>query len=106
MNRELYSVQVGALKNRQGAQTLTDRLKKKHYDAFIKIEEKAGQDILYRVLVGRFAEKSGAEKTARTVTEKRKNGVDHLQALRCSKGGPLKEDKGLSGFFCRYPAYA
>ncbi len=68
----MYSVQVSFFADENNAISMVQRLRKKGYDAFLKIEYRVDQNIRYRVLVGRFADKSGAEKQAQIILNKEK----------------------------------
>jgi cell division septation protein DedD len=56
-----YIVQVTALKKRDEAQAVADRLVRRGYKAFV-LDPQAGSTPLYRVRVGPFAEKAEAER--------------------------------------------
>jgi cell division septation protein DedD len=56
-----YAVQVVALKTRDAADSLVNRLKTKGYRAYIEPSDGAG---LYRVRVGRFADRTMADQVA------------------------------------------
>ena len=58
--------------NEKNALSLIQRLRKKGYNAFLKIEYKVDQNTRYRVLVGRFAEKEEAVKQAQIILNKEK----------------------------------
>lgn len=64
-----YSAQVGAFKNIENAEAITERLKKNGYDAFIHSITR-GNEKVHRVLVGKFEEKKEAEKLASTLKTK------------------------------------
>jgi DedD protein len=67
--RSFYSAQVGAFKNIENAEAITERLKKNGYDAFIHSITR-GNEKVHRVLVGKFEEKKEAEKLASTLKTK------------------------------------
>jgi len=68
----MYAVQVSVSANEKNALSLIQRLRKKGYNAFLKIEYKVDQNTRYRVLVGSFAEKKGAEEQAQIILNKEK----------------------------------
>jgi cell division septation protein DedD len=60
-----YSVQVGAYLNGKTAETLAARLRNKGYEAYILKTATPDSRTLYKVRVGRFADKADAELMAR-----------------------------------------
>ena len=62
-----YSVQVGFFRNEKNAISLSDKLKKKGYDAFVLRHTSEGSKIFFRILIGRFHQKSEALKQARII---------------------------------------
>jgi tetratricopeptide (TPR) repeat protein len=70
--KNMYSVQVSFFADENNALSMVQRLRKKGYNAFLKMEYRVDQNIRYRVLVGRFAEKSEAEKQAQIIFNKEK----------------------------------
>jgi hypothetical protein len=65
--KETYSVQVGAFRNKENAIALVKKLKKRRYDAFILNE--TGQ-APYKVLIGRFGSRQEAAVQAKVVLKK------------------------------------
>ncbi len=70
--KDIYSVQLSVFNNKKNALSLSKRLKKKGYAAFIKTERKGKQTLRYRVLVGRFSDKTEALITSRAIFRKEK----------------------------------
>jgi tetratricopeptide (TPR) repeat protein len=70
--KNIYSVQVSVFANGQNALSLIQRLRKKGYNAFLKMEYEVDQNTRYRVLVGWFAEKGEAAKQAQIILNKEK----------------------------------
>ena len=68
--KDIYSVQLSIFNNKENALSLSERLKKKGYDVFIKTELRDNQKLRYRVLVGRFSDKTEALKTADVLLKK------------------------------------
>lgn len=60
-----YSVQVGSFRAAEQAEKLQKRLIQKGYDARVRLFMVPGQGAWYRVRVGRFSERTAAEKVAR-----------------------------------------
>jgi len=56
----LYSVQLGFFGNERNATSLSEKLKKKGYDAFVLKHISGDQKIFFRVLLGRFLDKTEA----------------------------------------------
>ena len=63
----IYSVQVGFFVKEKNANSLSDKLKKKGYDAFVLRHMSEGNKIFFRILIGRFHGKSEAVKQARII---------------------------------------
>jgi cell division septation protein DedD len=57
----IYSVQVGALKNKAEAESLMSRLGKKGYKTYMTIAKGKKQEKIYKVKTGEFREKKSAE---------------------------------------------
>ena len=70
--KDIYSVQLSIFKNKKNALSFSKRLKKKGYDVFIKTEHGDNQTLRYRVLAGRFSDKTSALKTSRAILKKEK----------------------------------
>jgi tetratricopeptide (TPR) repeat protein len=70
--KDIYSVQLGFFSNKENAYSLSERLKKKGYDVFIKTEYRDNQTARYRVLVGRFSDKAEVLKTSNAILNKEK----------------------------------
>ncbi|RPI37495.1 MAG: hypothetical protein EHM54_03050, partial [Nitrospiraceae bacterium] len=66
----IYSVQVGFFRNEKNAISLSDKLKKKGYDAFVLRHMSEGNKIFFRILIGRFHQESEAVKQARIILRK------------------------------------
>ena len=60
----LYSVQLGFFGNERNATSLSEKLKKKGYDAFVLKHISGDQKIFFRVLLGRFLDKTEAAEYA------------------------------------------
>jgi cell division septation protein DedD len=69
---DIYSVQLSVFTNNKNALSLSERLRKKGYDVFIKTEYRDNQTARYRVLVGRFSDKVEALKTSDAILKKEK----------------------------------
>ena len=66
----IYSVQVGFFRNEKNAISLSHKLKKKGYDAFVLRHMSGGNKIFFRILIGRFHQESEALKHARIILRK------------------------------------
>ncbi len=66
-DKTVYSVQVGVFKSRKNASALTRRYEKKGYEAFTHKTSTDEKKILYRVLIGKFANKREAVGWARKI---------------------------------------
>lgn len=64
-----FTIQVVALKTQTAANQLVQKLKAKHYRAYV---EPGGETGLYRVRVGRFASRGDAEKVAQMLRDTEK----------------------------------
>lgn len=62
-----YLVQVAAVKQRQGAEGLRDRMKKKGYPAFVESADLGAKGTWYRVYAGPFGSKSDADQAVRSL---------------------------------------
>ncbi len=62
-----YLVQVASVKQRQGADDLSNRMKKKGYAAFVEAADLGAKGNWYRVYAGPFASKADAEKAVRSL---------------------------------------
>jgi cell division septation protein DedD len=69
---DIYSVQLGLFNNKENALSLSRRLKLKGYDVFIKTEYRDDQTVRYRVLVGRFSDKTEVLKISKVILNKEK----------------------------------
>lgn len=67
--KEAWNVQVGAFKDRSNAENLVKKLKQEGFPARL-IEAKAGEAILFKVLVQSGTERASAETLAKTLGEK------------------------------------
>jgi len=72
LGKNIYTVQVSVFDNKKNAMSLTKRLSKKGYNAFLKTEYRVDQNTRYKVLVGKFSEKAMAEKQVGTIFKKEK----------------------------------
>ena len=70
--KDIYSVQLSFFNNKINAFSLSKRLKKKGYNVFIKTEYRDNQIARYRVLIGRFSDKTEALKTSNAILKKEK----------------------------------
>ena len=68
--KPIYSVQIGVFKNEANAAAIVRKYKEKGYDAFTRKSTAKDKGILYRVLIGNFANKKEAAKLANSVREK------------------------------------
>ncbi len=62
-----YLVQVAAVKQRQGAEGLRDRMKKKGYAAFVESADLGAKGTWYRVYAGPFGSKTDADQAVRSL---------------------------------------
>lgn len=62
-----YLVQVAAVKQRQGAEGLRDRMKKKGYAAFVEAADLGAKGTWYRVYAGPFGNKTDADQAVRSL---------------------------------------
>lgn len=62
-----YIVQAAAVKQRQGAEGLRDRMKKKGYAAFVESADLGAKGTWYRVYAGPFGSKSDADQAVRSL---------------------------------------
>lgn len=67
---EIYSVQVGAFAIKSNAVALTESLRQKGYDAFIREEPLSSKKIRYTVLVGNFEDRESARTVSSAITRK------------------------------------
>lgn len=63
-----FTIQVGSFKNKSNANNLRIKMKKNGFDSFV-VEFKKGDTIMYRTVVGRFAEKRDALETKDKIKE-------------------------------------
>src|SRR4030042_1284877 len=68
--KPIYSVQIGVFKNEANAAAIVRKYKEKGYDAFTCKSTAKDKGILYRVLIGNFANKKEDAKLANSVREK------------------------------------
>lgn len=66
----VYAVQLGAYKSKANADALVRKYTQKGYDAFTQKSTIAGKGTLYRVLIGKFDNKSKADQLARQIRSK------------------------------------
>ncbi|OEU60532.1 MAG: hypothetical protein BA870_03955 [Desulfuromonadales bacterium C00003094] len=62
-----YLVQVAAVKQREGADGLRDRMKKKGYTAFVEAADLGAKGVWYRVYAGPFSSKVDADQAVRSL---------------------------------------
>jgi len=62
-----YSIQVGAFKGLEGAETLRLRLRGRGYEAYISTSDMAGKGMWHRVRIGRYKSKTDAENMAQKI---------------------------------------
>jgi cell division septation protein DedD len=62
--KPFYSVQIGAFKNEERAQALTQKFRKKGYDAFTQLGVTKDRSPIYRVLVSKYEDRKTAQKLA------------------------------------------
>lgn len=62
-----YIVQVAAVKQREGANGLRDRMKKKGYAAFVETADLGAKGIWYRVYAGPFGSRTDADQAVRSL---------------------------------------
>ena len=67
--KDTWNVQVGAFKDRSNAENLVKKMKQEGFPARL-IEAKAGEAILFKVLVQAGSERASAETLAKTLSEK------------------------------------
>lgn len=67
--KALYSVQIGAFKNEKNAEVLAKQYKEKGYDAFVQTTPK-DEEMLHRVLIGKFQDRKEAGKLAEDIRNK------------------------------------
>jgi len=66
----IYSVQLGLFDSEKNAISLSDKLRKKGYGAFVLRHIGRDSKILFRVLIGRFHEKREAEEYAKIILQR------------------------------------
>jgi cell division septation protein DedD len=66
-HKPFYSVQLGAFKNEDKAQTLAKKFREKGYDAFTHLGVAKDSSPIYRVLVSRYEERKAAKKLAEEI---------------------------------------
>ena len=66
----MYSIQVGAFKDRVGADKVVAQLKQKGFTAFVVAPDAAGG--LYNVRVGRFVARADAERVRNQLRDREK----------------------------------
>ncbi|MDH4232256.1 MAG: SPOR domain-containing protein [Nitrospirota bacterium] len=71
-----YSVQVGFFRNEKNAASLSEKLKEKGYDAFVQRYVNKNKKIFFRVMVGRFHDKTGAVEQAEII--QRREGMKSI----------------------------
>lgn len=67
-----YTIQVASFADKKGAETLSQKLKKKGYDAYVSTGEIPEKGIRYRVRVGHYPSRADAEKAAERIREAEK----------------------------------
>lgn len=70
--RKLYTVQVGAMKDRSIADAMASNLKKLGYSAYIVSSESSGKGILHKVRIGTFPSREDAHKEALKIKKNEK----------------------------------
>lgn len=65
-----YTVQVGAYKEKEVAETVMNKLKKKGYSAYIMAKEIQNEGKIYKVRIGEFPNRERAEEHARKIKVK------------------------------------
>lgn len=63
-SKRLYTIQVGAMKDKSLADLLASKLKKNGYSAYIAPSESHGKGSLYKVRLGSFSNRGDAQKEA------------------------------------------
>jgi DNA-binding response OmpR family regulator len=72
----VYSVQIGAFKEKQNAETLLKQYKDKGYDPFLETSELKERGTLHRVLIGKSERRKEATQLAETI-----NGKENIKAI-------------------------
>jgi septal ring-binding cell division protein DamX len=67
-----YTIQVASFSDRKGAETLSQKLKKKGYDAYVAAGEVPEKGTRYRVRVGHYPSRSDAQRAAERIQEAEK----------------------------------
>jgi cell division septation protein DedD len=67
-----YTVQVGAYKEKEVAETVMNKLKKKGYSAHVMVKEIPNEGTIYKVRIGEFPNRERAEEHARMIKVKEK----------------------------------
>ncbi|HYQ48501.1 MAG TPA: SPOR domain-containing protein [Thermodesulfovibrionales bacterium] len=70
--KPFYAVQIGAFKTEATAAALAEKFKSKGYEAFVQKGMAKGSQVVYRVLVGRFAARKDAVSLSDAVASKEK----------------------------------
>lgn len=65
-----YTIQVGAFEAPDGAEKLSEDLKKKNYAAYVLEKTVPGKGTWHRVRVGRYAGRAEAERVAKILEER------------------------------------
>lgn len=78
-SKAVFTIQVSAFQDKNQADQLVSRLKRKGYDAFITRAAIPGKGTWYRVRVGRYASRDEAQAVAATL--KRKEGISTYVTL-------------------------
>ena len=68
--KETFSIQIGFFGNLKNAEVFAVKMKQRGYKAFIKNERKAAGKMSYRVLVGKFRNRSDALKLSKVILKK------------------------------------
>ena len=76
VEQEMYSVQVGFFRKEKNANALSEKLKKKGYDAFVQRSVNKDKKVFYRVLTGRYHNRTEAVEQAEIVL--RREGLKSL----------------------------
>ena len=72
----IYSIQVGFFENEKNADALTEKLKKKGYDAFMQWHANENNKTFFRVFVGRYHDKTEAVEQAEEI--RRGEGLESI----------------------------
>jgi cell division septation protein DedD len=67
-----YTIQVASFSDKKGAETLSQKLKKKGYDAYVAAGEVPEKGTRYRVRIGHYPSRSDAQRAAERIQEAEK----------------------------------